>query len=71
MRHLPTYFALAALAPVALGAQMRADLVLVNGKVYTVDTARPLASALAVRGGKILFVGSDAEARALGAGPPL
>ena len=66
MRHLPTYFALAALAPVALGAQMRADLVLVNGKVYTVDTARPLASALAVRGGKILFVGSDAEARALG-----
>lgn len=66
MRHLPTYFALAVLAPVALGAQKPADLVLVNGKVYTVDTAHPLASALAVRGGRILFVGSDAEARALG-----
>jgi len=66
MRHLPTYFALAALAPVALGAQMRADLVLVNGKIYTVDNARPLASALAVRGGKVMFVGSDVEARRLG-----
>ena len=66
MRHLPTYFALAALAPVVLGAQMRADLVLVNGKIYTVDTTRPTASALAVRGGKILFVGSDVEARTLG-----
>lgn len=63
MRHLPTYFALAALAPVLLGAQMPADLVLVNGKIYTVDTTRPTASALAVRGGRILFVGSDGEAR--------
>jgi predicted amidohydrolase YtcJ len=62
---LPTYFALAALAPAMLGAQMRADLVLLNGKIYTVDNARPLASALAVRGGRILFVGSEAEARAL------
>jgi predicted amidohydrolase YtcJ len=65
MRHLPTYFALAALAPAVLGAQMKADLVLVNGKIYTVDNARPMASALAVRGGRLLFVGSDAEARAL------
>ena len=44
---------------------MRADLVLVNGMIYTVDQARPMASALAVRGGRILFVGSDVEARAL------
>ena len=41
---------------------MPADLVLVNGKIYTVDNARPIASALAVRGGRILFAGSDAEA---------
>ena len=66
MRHLPTYFALAALAPAVLGAQTKADLVLVNGKIYTVDNARPLASALAVRGGRVLFVGSDAEARLFG-----
>ena len=65
MRHLTTYFALAAFAPAAIEAQAKADLVLVNGKIYTVDNARPVASALAVRGGRVLFVGSDAEARAL------
>src|SRR5258705_13485116 len=65
MRHLPTYFVLAALAPAVLGAQTKADLVLVNGKVYTVDNVRPMASALAVRGGRVLFVGSPAEARGL------
>ncbi len=68
MKHIPTYIALAALAPTVLGAQMPADLVLVNGKIYTVDNARPVASALAVRGGRILFVGSDAEARVLANG---
>jgi len=65
MRHLSTYFALAALAPAVLGAQAPADLVLVNGRIYTVDNARPVASALAVGRGRILFVGSDAEARTL------
>jgi len=65
MRHLTTYFALAAFAPAVIGAQARADLVLVNGKIYTVDNARPIASALAVRGGRVLFVGSNAEARVL------
>jgi predicted amidohydrolase YtcJ len=68
MRRLPTYFALAALAPLVLGAQSQADVVLVNGNIYTVDNARPIASALAVRGGRILFVGSDAEARVLAKG---
>ena len=53
------------LAPAVLGAQSAADLVLVNGKIYTVDNTRPFTSALAVRGGRILFVGSDVEARAL------
>jgi predicted amidohydrolase YtcJ len=65
MKHLPTYFALAALAPLVLGAQAPADLVLTNGRIYTVDNARPLVSALAVGGGRILFTGSDAEARVL------
>src|SRR5687768_4974751 len=65
MRHLPTYLALAALAPAVLGSQAPADVVLVNGNIYTVDNARPIASALAVRAGRVLFVGSDAEARAL------
>jgi predicted amidohydrolase YtcJ len=66
MRHLPTYFALAALAPAILGAQMPADLIIFNGRIYTVDNARPVASALAVRGGKIVYVGSDTETRTFG-----
>ena len=65
MKHLTSYLAAAALAPVVLGAQSSADLVLTNGHIYTVDNARPVVSALAVRGGRIIFVGSDAEARAL------
>ena len=36
-----------------------ADLVFRNGKVYTVDAARSWASAVAVRDGRIVYVGSD------------
>jgi predicted amidohydrolase YtcJ len=39
------------------------DLIVVNARIYTVDNARPMASALAVRDGRITFVGSDSEAR--------
>lgn len=45
--------------------QSKADLIVVNGNVYTVDDARPRASAFAVRNGRIVFVGSDREARML------
>ncbi|HYG20840.1 MAG TPA: amidohydrolase family protein, partial [Ohtaekwangia sp.] len=38
-----------------------ADLVLKNGKIYTVDENQPLASAVAVKDGKILYVGDDAQ----------
>ena len=44
---------------------VRADLIVVNANVYTVDNARPRASAFAVRDGRIIFVGSDSEARTL------
>jgi hypothetical protein len=64
MKRLSTYFALFALAPAIVRAQS-ADLVLIDGRIYTVDNARPVVSALAVRDGRVLFVGSDAEARAL------
>lgn len=48
---------------------MRADLVLLGGSVYTVDTACPRAEAVAVAGGRIVAVGSDHEVRELiGAG---
>ncbi|MEM7400214.1 MAG: amidohydrolase family protein, partial [Pseudomonadota bacterium] len=38
-----------------------ADLVLLNGKVTTMDPARPEATALAARDGKFVAVGSDEE----------
>jgi predicted amidohydrolase YtcJ len=49
-------------------AAPKADLILVNGNVYTVDDAHPRASAFAVRNGRVIFVGSEREARFL-AGP--
>ncbi|MXW65916.1 MAG: amidohydrolase [Gemmatimonadales bacterium] len=42
-----------------------ADLVLLNGDVYTLDEARPAVEAIAVRGERIAVVGSNAEAEAL------
>ena len=39
-----------------------ADLLLTGGRVWTADAAKPLAQAVAVRGDKVVFVGSDAEA---------
>ena len=42
-----------------------ADLVLRGGAVYTVDAARSWASAVAVRGGRIIYVGTDSVPAAL------
>jgi predicted amidohydrolase YtcJ len=42
-----------------------ADLVLVGGRVYTVEADRPWAGAVAVRGDRIVKVGTEAEVRAL------
>src|SRR5688572_32580344 len=40
-----------------------ADLVLKNGNIYTVDERRPKAEAIAVKGDRIVFVGSNREAQ--------
>ena len=54
----------AAVAP--LGAQQQtADLIVTNARIYTVDDAHPLADAMAVRGGKITFVGDSRGALTL------
>ncbi|MCY1516554.1 N-substituted formamide deformylase [compost metagenome] len=45
-----------------------ADLVLLNGKVFTAEKGQPLVQAVAVEDGKILKVGSDAEIKALADG---
>jgi len=60
----------AALAAIALTAGLRAqtapaDLIITGARIYTVDDARPVAEAMAVRGGKIAFVGSTRGAMAL------
>lgn len=50
---------------VALGLSAQtppaADLILRNGKVVTMDPARPTAQAVAVRAGRVAAIGSDAE----------
>jgi len=42
-------------------ARGQADYVLVNGRLYTVDPAQPVAEAMAVRGDRILMVGTTAQ----------
>jgi hypothetical protein len=60
------------LAVVMLGwsrtVSAQADLVVFNARVYTADATRPMAEALAVKDGRIAFVGSARGALAL-AGP--
>lgn len=52
-------------AAAVLAAPPAAEFVFTAGVVHTVDPALPRASALAVRGGTIAWVGDDAGARAL------
>ncbi|MBL0950141.1 MAG: amidohydrolase, partial [Pseudomonas sp.] len=44
---------------------MSADLILFNGRLHTVDPQKPNASAVAIKDGRFVAVGSDAEAMAL------
>jgi predicted amidohydrolase YtcJ len=44
---------------------MTASLVLANGQIYTMDSSQPLASAVALRGERVLAVGNDSEMEAL------
>ena len=52
--------ALVSLTPAFAAGQTAADLVLRNGRVYTVDGSHRIAEALAVKNGKLVFVGSNA-----------
>ena len=51
--------------PLAVPAQRPADLIVANARIYTVDDARPVVAAMAVRDGRVLFAGSVREAMAL------
>src|SRR5688500_2979682 len=68
MRHLqPCPVILSAVLAVAAGPPPteRADLVIVNAHVWTVDDTSPEAEAVAVRGERIALVGTSEEARRL------
>jgi len=54
---------LLALCPVAMAAGAAADLVVTDARIYTADPGRTMAEALAVKGGKIVFVGRTDDAR--------
>jgi predicted amidohydrolase YtcJ len=47
-----------ALSPASAWAQVEADIVLVNGKIITMDAADSIAEAVAIRNGKIFAVGT-------------
>ena len=50
----------------AIQAQAQsADLVLLHGKIITVDSADRIAQAIAIRGQRIVAVGTDAEVHAI------
>lgn len=61
MRHLFASLVLTFLLVPDTRAVDKADLVLLGGKVVTVDPKRPVAEAVAVRGDRIIVVGSDKE----------
>ena len=50
-------------------AVRQADLILLSGRVYTVNDAAPWAEAVAIRDGRIAAVGSDSEVAGAWAGP--
>lgn len=70
---LRTSFAVLAVVAVALPmwasaqapAQPPADLVVLGGRIHTADGARPVVDAMAVRNGRIVFVGDTVGVRAL------
>lgn len=63
----PTLLTLA-LAFASMESMAAADLILLNGKLYTADPSHPSAQAMAVENGKVLKVGTDAEIKALADG---
>lgn len=69
MKKLVLILVLGILIPhVALGQRVPADLVLFNGKVFTADPVHRNAQAIAIRGQRIIAVGTNAEVSVL-AGP--
>lgn len=66
MRRLIKFILVTAVSSISvIGQQKYADLILVNGKIFTADPANPYVEAVAIRGERILAVGGSAEIRRL------
>ncbi|TVT86008.1 amidohydrolase [Pseudomonas sp. H3(2019)] len=63
-RVIPTLLS-CAVAFASMEAMAAADLVLINGKIFTADHTQPKVQALAVQDGKVLQIGSDTQIKAL------
>lgn len=57
--------ATARLTAQAAPAAASADVIVHNGRIYTAEAARPIVDAIAIRGGRVVFAGDAAGARAL------
>ncbi|MCZ6754499.1 MAG: hypothetical protein O7E49_04220, partial [Gemmatimonadetes bacterium] len=59
-------FILATITPPLLAAQSEApDLIVRNATIYTVDSATPMAQAMAIKDGRFILVGTNAEVDAI------
>ncbi|MEP6789060.1 MAG: amidohydrolase family protein, partial [Acidobacteriota bacterium] len=66
MKGIALIVLLSALLPLSvLGQQAPADLILLNGKVFTSDSAKPYAESIAIRGERIISVGKSADIKLL------
>src|ERR1700737_4283495 len=45
--------------------ELSAEIVLRNGRIYTAKSASPWAEVLAIRGGKLVLVGTDSDVKSL------
>jgi predicted amidohydrolase YtcJ len=48
---------------ILLSQMPKADIIFINGKIWTVDKTKPTAQAVAVLGDKIIAVGTNAEVK--------
>jgi len=60
-----TALLLAALASVSLAQMPKADLVVTNANIRTMDSKRSIARSMAVMNGKIISIGTDADTKSL------
>ncbi len=60
---LTTSLLLIAMTTTGVQAQERAEMAIVNGKIWTVDESNPWAEAVAVTGGRIVAIGDYSEVR--------